>query len=101
MIVMAMASYAVPNIRKVKIVCQKKEMLAFWVMVISMVCIAATLTGAGIVQVYLQRVLGNSYMETQSYMTLFYAIRLFFGVAFTAGLALYLYDFFTPSKQRT
>lgn len=99
MIVIAMTSYAVPNIRKLKIVNQKNEVLAFWIMVISMTSIAATLTGAGIVQVYLQRVLGISFMETQSYMTLFYAIRFVFGAAFTVGLAIYLYDFFHPSKE--
>jgi len=100
MIVLSMISYAVPNIRKVKISHQKAEILAFWLLVISMVFIALTLTGAGIVQVYLQRVLGMSFMDTQSYMWIFYAVRLVFGVTFTAGVVIYLYDFFTPSKER-
>lgn len=99
-IVLAMASYAMPNIRKMgeHIQCQGKEIFAFWTMVISMICIALTLTGAGIVQVMFQRVYGLPFMETQSYMGIFYAIRLFFGGTFTIGLAVYLYNFFLPGK---
>ena len=100
MIVLAMASYAVPNIRKRTgiITHQKTEILAFWIMVVSMLLIAFSLTGAGIVQTYLQRVLAIGYMETQSYMTLFYALRLIFGATFTVGLVIYLYDFFVPGR---
>ncbi len=100
MIVLAMASYAVPNIRKRTgiITHQKTEILAFWVMVVSMLLIAFSLTGAGIVQTYLQRVLAMSYMETQSYMTLFYGLRFIFGATFTVGLVIYLYDFFIPGR---
>ena len=99
-IVLAMASYAVPNIRGALPTHQKAEIFAFWTMSISMVLIALSLTGAGIVQVYLQRVIPVplSFMETQSYMTIFYAMRLFFGATFTVGLVVYLYDFFFPGK---
>lgn len=100
MIVLAMASYAVPNIRKRTgiITHQKEEVFAFWTMVVSMVFITLTLTGAGIVQVTLQRIMGLPYMEAQSYMRFFYALRLFFGFTFAIGLIVYLYDFFTPGK---
>ncbi len=96
MIVMAMASYAVPNLRRrtAEVMNQKAEIFAFWTMVISMICIALSLTGAGIVQAYLQRVLAIGFMETQSHMGIFYAMRLFFGATFTLGLVVYLYDFF-------
>jgi nitric oxide reductase subunit B len=96
MIVLAMTSYAVPNLRKRtgEIMSQKAEIFAFWTMVISMICIALSLTGAGVIQVYLQRVLATSYMETQTHMGIFYGMRLFFGATFTLGLAVYLYDFF-------
>ncbi len=101
MIVLAMASYAVPNLRKVtEITHQKAEVFAFWTMVVSMMFIALSLTGAGIVQTYLQRVLAMPYMETQGYMRLFYGLRLIFGFIFALGLAVYLYDFFTPGKGR-
>ena len=100
-IVLAMTSYAVPNIRKTTgiITHQKHEVFAFWTMVVSMVFITLTLTGAGIVQVTLQRIIGMPYMEAQSYMAFFYALRFFFGLTFAGGLILYLYDFFTPGKN--
>ncbi len=99
-IVLAMISYAVPNIKKTVVTHQKAEILAFWIMVVSMVFIALSLTGAGIVQSYLQRVLGMPFMETQSHMALFYGLRFFFGITFAAGLAIYIYDFFTPGKGK-
>ncbi len=99
MIVLAMISYAVPNIRKSGgFANQKAEILAFWTMVISMIFIAITLTGAGIAQAYLQRVVGLSYMETQGQIAIFYIVRLFFGLTFAAGLIIYIYDFFSSSK---
>ncbi|MCC7201308.1 MAG: cbb3-type cytochrome c oxidase subunit I [Nitrospirae bacterium] len=98
MIVLAMASYAMPNIRKRRPTHQKAEILAFWIMVVSMMFIALSLTGAGIVQVYLQRILGMPFMETQGHMEIFYGLRLFFGCTFAAGLVIYLYDFFFPGK---
>lgn len=101
MIVLAMASYAVPKMRNMQPGTQKAEMLSFWIMVISMMFIALSLTGAGIVQVYLQRVLAMPYMEAQGYIKLFYGLRLFFGGTFSIGLLVYLYHFFTPSKSGT
>lgn len=100
-IVLAMISYAVPNLRKstAGITRQKLEIFSFWTMAVSMVFIALALTGAGIVQVYLQRVLAMPYMDTQSYMTIFYGIRLFFGITFAIGLIAYLYDFFTGNRS--
>jgi nitric oxide reductase subunit B len=69
-------------------------------MSISMLLIATTLTGAGIVQVYLQRVLAIPFMETQSYMGIFYAVRLVFGFTFAIGMIVYVYDFFSLNKRR-
>ncbi|MCK4739324.1 MAG: cbb3-type cytochrome c oxidase subunit I [Deltaproteobacteria bacterium] len=98
-ICLAMISYATPIIRGVKVSNQKLEIFAFWTMVVSMLFMTFALTGAGILQSYLQRVLAYSYMETQGYMSLFYGLRLFFGVTFMFGLAIYLYDFFTIGRK--
>jgi nitric oxide reductase subunit B len=97
-IVLAMISYAIPNIRKTVSTHQKAEIFAFWTMVISMIFIALSLTGGA--QIYLQRLLGIFYMENESRMVLFYGIRFFFGITFAVGLAIYLYDFFTLGKGR-
>ncbi|MFQ5480100.1 MAG: cbb3-type cytochrome c oxidase subunit I [Thermodesulfobacteriota bacterium] len=101
LIIMAMISYAVPNLRNKteSIRSQKIEIFAFWTMVVSMFSIALTLTGAGIVQVTLQRVMGLPFMEAQSHMGVFFAIRLAFGVTFTIGLLAFYYDFFTKAGR--
>ncbi len=99
-IVLAVISYAMPNLRGVMSKNQKLELFAFWTMSISMLLIATTLTGAGIVQVYLQRVLAIPFMETQSYMGIFYAVRLVFGFTFAIGMIVYVYDFFSLNKRR-
>lgn len=98
MVVLAMSSYAVPNLRKMVPSHQKAEILAFWMMVVSMIFITLSLTGAGIVQVYLQRILAMPFMETQGHIGFFYGLRLFFGFTFAIGLVIYLYDFFFPCK---
>jgi nitric oxide reductase subunit B len=100
-IVLAIISYAMPILRNVKPKNQNLEIFAFWCMSISMVLIATTLTGAGIVQVYLQRVLAIPYMETQSYMGIFYGIRLVFGFTFAIGVIAYVIDFFSLNKRKS
>jgi nitric oxide reductase subunit B len=96
MINLAIISYAMPILknRPIKEKTQQLEMWGFWLMTVSMVFIALSLTAGGIVQVYLQRVLGMDFMVTQGYMDLFYWLRLFFGLTFAAGLVVYGWDFF-------
>jgi len=98
---LAMISYAVPNLRNKteSIRSQKLEIFAFWTMVCSMFSIALVLTGAGIVQVTLQRVMGMPYMETQTHMKVFYEIREALGVTFAIGLIAFYYDFFTSAGR--
>jgi len=101
LIILAMISYAVPNLRNKteSIRSQKLEIFAFWTMVVSMFSIALVLMGAGIVQVTLQRVMGMPFMEAQTHMKVYYAIRLAFGATFTIGLLAFYYDFFTKAGR--
>ena len=52
-------------------------------------------------QVYLQRILAIPYMETQSYMGIFYGVRLAFGLTFTIGVIAYVVDFFSINKRKS
>jgi nitric oxide reductase subunit B len=72
-------------------------MWAFWIMTISMGLMALALTGAGILQVWLQRMPTSgamSFMETQDQLRFFYWLRMVGGVGFLIGLLNYLYSFF-------
>ena len=107
MIVLTIISYAMPimrgrpngNSNQAQVV----EMWGFWLMTISMVFITLFLTGAGVLQVWLQRLPESgealSFMATQDKIALFYWLRLISGVGFMAGLVVYLVSFFVGGEE--
>lgn len=106
MVVLAIISYAMPLIRgraaANSMTSQVVEMWSFWLMTVSMVFITLFLTGAGILQVWLQR-LGEaplSFMEVQDKIAIFYWMREGAGVIFLIGLILYIVSFFIGGEER-
>jgi nitric oxide reductase subunit B len=107
MIVITIISYAMPimrgrpngNSNQAQVV----EMWGFWLMTISMVFITLFLTGAGVLQVWLQRLPESgealSFMATQDKIALFYWLRLISGIGFMAGLVVYLVSFFVGGEE--
>jgi nitric oxide reductase subunit B len=106
MIVMTIISYAMPKLRGIGEAngnrSQICEMWGFWLMTIAMVFITLFLTGAGILQVWLQRLPETgealSFMATQDKLSLFYWMREVAGVFFLIGLFTYLASFFVKEK---
>jgi nitric oxide reductase subunit B len=80
-------------------------MWSFWIMTISMGVMVLALTGAGILQVWLQRMPTSgamSFMNTQDQLRFFYWVRVWGGVGFLAGLLCYLWSFFIgPAEGET
>jgi nitric oxide reductase subunit B len=76
-------------------------MWSFWLMTVSMVFITLFLTGAGILQTYLQRVSENPqpFMVVQEKIALFYWMREVAGVIFLIGLILYVMSFFIGGEE--
>ena len=114
MIVLTIISYAMPILRgqgnAAPAGAQRVEKWAFWLMTVSMVVITLALTGAGVLQVWLQRMAEEpmSFMDTQDSIAFFYWLREAAGVGFLIGLVLYVYSFFagkatvpamTPAKS--
>ena len=104
MVNLTMISYAMPIMRGNKAnnaTAQIIEMWSFWLMTVAMVFITLFLTGAGILQVYLQRYSENPlpFMATQEKITLFYWLRETAGVVFLIGLCLYIASFFVKGKE--
>jgi len=105
MIVLAMISYAMPMLRGREaansVKSQVLEMWGFWLMTISIVFITLFLTGAGILQVYLQRFADNPmpFMVVQEKIQLFYVLREITGFIFLLGLLVYIASFFVGSKE--
>ena len=104
MVVLTMISYSMPIMRGQKAGnarAQVAEMWSFWLMTVSMVFITLFLTGAGILQVYLQRYSDTplSFMDTQAKLEIFYWMREGAGLIFLIGLIVYLSSFFVKGEE--
>lgn len=107
MIVMTIISYAMPKLRGIgEANCnraQVREMWGFWLMTVAMVFITLFLTGAGVLQVWLQRLPESgealSFMATQDKLAIFYWLREIAGVIFLLGLIAYLTSFWVTEKE--
>ncbi|MDQ7048942.1 MAG: cbb3-type cytochrome c oxidase subunit I [Enterobacterales bacterium] len=103
MIVLTIISYAMPIMRGRQANCMKAqvvEMWSFWLMSVSMVFITLFLTGAGILQVWLQRMgEGQAFMVVQDQLAIFYWLRLIAGTVFTIGLFVYVWSFFVKEEE--
>jgi nitric oxide reductase subunit B len=96
MIVLAVITYAMPSLmghpesqRE-----SKTGLWAFWLQVGGMFGMTMAFAAAGIGQVYLERVLGFGYLETQAKIQVHFLMLVATGTLFTAGVALFLWDFF-------
>jgi len=104
MVVLTMISYSMPLMRGQKAAnetAQKLEIRSFWTMTLSMVAITLLLTGAGIMQVYLQRYSADPlpFMVVQDELATFYWLREVAGITFLIGLFMYIYSFFVKGKE--
>ncbi len=104
MVVLTMISYSMPIMRGQKAAnasAQVMEMWSFWLMTVSMVFITLFLTGAGILQIYLQRYSDTplSFMATQDKVEIFYWMREGAGLIFLIGLIVYLISFFVKGEE--
>jgi nitric oxide reductase subunit B len=105
MIVLTIISYAMPLLRGRTAANSNKsqvlEMWWFWLMTVSMVFITLFLTGAGNLQIFLQRVSDDPqpFMALQEQISIFYWMREIAGVVFLIGLVLYILSFFVGNRD--
>ena len=105
LVVLTMISYAMPIMRGRAANSEKAqimEMWSFWLMTIAMFFIALFLTGAGIVQIWLQRISNApmSFMAVQDQISIFYWAREGAGLVFLIGLLLYIGSFFAKGESK-
>lgn len=104
MVVLTIISYAMPIMRGQEAAnprAQVIEMWSFWLMSVSMVFITLFLTGAGVLQIFLQR-MGDSplpFMVVQDKVAIFYWMREVAGLVFLIGLITYLWSFFAKDYK--
>ena len=104
-VVLTMISYAMPILRGRAANPEKAqvmEMWSFWLMSIAMMFITLFLTGAGIVQIWLQRISSTpmGFMAVQDQLMIFYWMREGAGLVFMIGLIIYLCSFFAKGGNR-
>jgi nitric oxide reductase subunit B len=73
---------------------------AFWLMVIGMFGMTLAYATAGIAQVYLERIMGVGYLDTQQKIQVHFLMLIGAGSIFTAGVAAFLWDFFRQVPLR-
>jgi nitric oxide reductase subunit B len=95
MIVLAMISYALPSMTQ-----GRKEQgtavgyWAFWMQLAGMFGMTLSFATAGIGQVYLERILGLGYLDTQLKIQVHFVMLLATASVFATGVGLYIWDFF-------
>jgi len=100
LLVVSMVYITLPLIRGVSEFNTSRGYRSFWWMTISMVFIVLTITGAGMVQTYMERLLGLDYVSVKAHYNLwFWIFRAIFGVGFLYGAWLFVLDFFKIGKE--
>lgn len=100
LLVLSMIYVTLPAIRGTKEFSGARAYQAFWWMTISMIFIVLTITGAGMVQTYMERLMGLDYVAVKAnYNLWFWIFRAIFGVGFLIGVAIFVIDFFRLGKE--
>jgi nitric oxide reductase subunit B len=101
MIVLAMITYALPGLtgRDERTLERPLGLWAFWLMVGGMFGMTLAFATAGIGQVYLERITGLGFLETQRKIQVHFLMLTGTGLLFALGAALYLWDFFVVSPR--
>lgn len=98
MIVLAIISYAMPNITGRKRYDMTNGHLAFWLSNIGMLGMVTALGVAGVVQVYLERRLSMDFMVAQEEVKIHFVVMLLCATMFAVGIGMYIYEFIKFGK---
>ena len=100
MIVLAVIAYAMPSFGP-----NRKEQgssvgyWAFWMQLIGMFGMTISFATAGIAQVYLERILGLGYLDTQLKIQVHFIMLIITASIFAIGVLLYIWDFFRHAPR--
>lgn len=92
--------FALPKLKGIETPDRKIGMKAFWIINFFMLMTVLSFTVAGIVQAYVQRIMGMDYLTTQGFLRLWFTVLWICGWGLTAGVVLYLLDFFFMYRTR-
>ncbi len=94
MIVFSIIAYAMPNLTGRKLYDTPSTRLAFWLTTIGMVGMTAAFGAAGVAQVYMERIMGVDFMETQIEIQPHFLVLVVMASVFSTGVIYYIVNFF-------
>jgi nitric oxide reductase subunit B len=103
MIILAMISFTMPYVTgnpDAEVRHGGVGLWAFWLMLAGITGITLSFAAAGIGQVYLERIMGLGYLETQARIQVHFQMLLGAATLFAIGVLLFLYDFFVLNQKR-
>lgn len=98
MIVLAIMSYAIPNLTGRKLYTKKLGHLAFWFSNVGMLGMTAAFGVAGVAQVYMERIMKKEFMDVQNEISIHFVVLILCATMFTTGIIMYIIDFFKYGK---
>jgi len=98
MIVIAIISYAMPNLTGRKLYDTNLSRYAFWLSNIGMIGMTVAFGVAGVAQVYMERIMGVDFMETQKEIEPHFLVLILCATGFTTGITLYIINFLKHGK---
>ncbi|CAM3645346.1 nitric-oxide reductase subunit B [Flavobacterium saliperosum S13] len=98
MIVLAIISYALPNLTGRKRYDSAQGRMAFWLSNIGMIGMTVAFGVAGVAQVYLERKMKMDFMDVQNEISIHFVVLIICATMFTVGISLFIYDFIKYGK---
>lgn len=98
MIVLAIISYALPNMTGRKLYDSSVGRAAFWLSNIGMLGMTVAFGVAGVAQVYLERKFKMDFMEVQDEISIHFVVLILCATMFATGIVMYIWDFYKHGK---
>ncbi|MCO5231971.1 MAG: cbb3-type cytochrome c oxidase subunit I [Chitinophagales bacterium] len=98
MIVLAIISYAIPNMTGRKRYNNSAGHLAFWLSNIGMLGMTVAFGVAGVAQVYLERKMKLDFMDVQNEISIHFVVLILCATMFTSGILMYIVEFLKYGK---
>jgi nitric oxide reductase subunit B len=92
--------YAIPKLKGLTEFDERRGTVAFWFMSIAMVLMTLAFSVAGVLQTYIERVMGLGYMTAQAQMRFWFAILVAVGLTLLIGVLLTVVDLLTLRPAR-
>jgi nitric oxide reductase subunit B len=94
MIVIAMMTYAMPNLTGRKLYDHARGRAAFWLSNIGMFTMVSAFAAAGVAQVYLERIMGYDFGDVQNEISVHFWVLITGATILSTGIILLIIDFF-------